>query len=103
MVQKKFLFRICIFILSCAATLSCRQEEYYYRNTNSIRAPQNQAPNYRNNYYPYRAPNSRAYRNPYEQPSGSRYQYYDYDQYYVPPTNHYNQEPDHRFDPNMKL
>ena len=103
MVQKKSLFRVCFFIFSCVAIFSCKQEQVYYRNQNSIPRQQRWQPNYQNNYRPYQAPNSRAYQNPYDQNNRQYYQYYDQDQYYVPPTNYHNQEPDHRYDPNMKL
>ncbi len=61
------------------------QQQYYQRPV------QTQNP-YRQPYY-YGAPNSRSYYNPYEfqQPYGSN-PYSDYDQYYVPPNQYYNNE-----------
>jgi len=52
------------------------QQQYYYQ------APQ-----------PYVVPGSRFYSNPYAIPPSSRYQRYDTDQYYVPPTYYNNVEP----------
>lgn len=57
-----------------------------------VRQPSAPAPNYQQPYY-HSTPNSRMYYNPYEfqQPYGSN-PYMDYDQYYVPPTQYYNNE-----------
>lgn len=39
-------------------------------------------------YSPYNSPYSRRYVNPYAYPPRNYYPYYDYDQYYVPPSNY---------------
>lgn len=48
--------------------------------------------NYPRSYQPYYQPNSRTYNNPYNYPPRNYYPYYDFDQYYVPPTQYQNIE-----------
>lgn len=63
-----------------------------YNPTGSYRRPYQQQPQYNQPYYRGR-PNSRQYYNPYDfqQPYGSN-PYSDYDQYYIPPNQYYNNE-----------
>ena len=58
--------------------------------TSSIPAPGHY--NYPASYRPYAKPYSRAYGNPYKPAPYNYYPYYDYDHYYVAPTNYRNVE-----------
>jgi hypothetical protein len=90
--------RVLILFVFVALVSSCSKDD----NTNlyermglksSIPAPGNY--NYPASYSPYVKPYSRAYSNPY-QPAPYNYSpYYDYDQYYVAPTNYRNVEPNY--------
>lgn len=48
--------------------------------------------NYPRSYQPQYQPNSRSYSNPYSYPTRNYYPYYDFDQYYVPPTQYQGNE-----------
>ncbi len=73
---------------------SCSQRDSYI--TSSPKIP-NSSYNYNQGNYPraYQRqyqPNSRAYNNPYKYPPRNYYPYYDFDQYYTPPTQYQNIE-----------
>ncbi len=98
-IVKFCVFSLVLFIFSCDVdpygqyNRNANQQAPYVSPVRS-RVPQQQYYQQPQPYY-YGTPNSRSYRNPYEfqQPYG-RNPYSDYDQYYVPPTQYYNNEYD---------
>lgn len=112
-IRNKFSYIVSSLVLS--ALLGCSSgvyDEYYSGRSNSVpysipaqqpvrpySSYQQQPQQYQNPYqnpqqpYYYGAPNSRSYYNPYDfqQPYG-RNPYSDYEQYYVPPDQYYNNE-----------
>ncbi len=76
--------------LLCLFFISCVQHEYSHDNSIGTGYYQQYPSNYQN----YSAPRSRIYNNPYKSPPVKYYPYYDYDYYYVPPSEYRNIEPD---------
>jgi hypothetical protein len=87
---------ILFFFVTLASSCSKDNNANLYEGTglkSSIPAPGSYS--YPAIYNPYAKPYSRAYSNPY-QPAPYNYSpYYDYDQYYVAPTNYRNVEPNY--------
>ncbi len=85
--KKTACFQVKILLLVLAATFfSCKpikdNETYLFDGGQTYTAPIY----YPQRYLPQVQPYSRAYTNPYATPPRQYYPYYDYDQYYVPPT-----------------
>lgn len=75
------------------------QQQNYYQAQPQPYYPQQQNYGQQQQYQPapYNgAPGSRFYSNPYSVPQPSYYPNYDVDQYYVPPTNYNNVEPEQK-------
>ena len=85
---KIFIIGIFLNTFSCTKTLekiSETENEY-----NNYRPPVLKPPvKYVPVQVPYHTPNSRAYSNPYKGQPSNYPKYYDYDQYYVPPSQYY--------------
>lgn len=81
--QYKIYYYVLI-IVSLCAVFSCAKPVYYVPYNNN-------RPSYPERYETYNQPRSRSYTKPYDV---APYQYYpyDYDQYYVPPTQYRNIE-----------
>ncbi len=85
----KFFYHICILLFLVLELSACNpikdNDSYLYNNDVGF-APRQRQP-YNAQYYPVGnpPPYSGAYSNPYALPPRPYYQYYDYDQYYVPP------------------
>ena len=93
MIRRKLQYRFsynALVIITLFASFSCVRPEpapvggYY--------APYNQGRPYPERYETYSQPHSRAYKKPYDVAPYQYYPYYDYDQYYVPPTQYKNIE-----------
>ncbi len=96
---QKFIFLALLLTLSFA----CKRDNVYPPgNKPAVRMDAHQP--YPQNHHRYVRPNSRAYTNPYNPPQ-SYYPYYDFDQYYVPPTQYKNVEQDNNnsFGPSSKF
>ena len=87
--------RIFILFVFVGFVSSCSKDNnanFYERVGLKSSIPEPGSYNYPASYSPYAKPYSRAYSNPY-QPAPYNYSpYYDYDQYYVAPTNYRNVE-----------
>ncbi len=98
------IFRIFVIIVFVGLTMSCSVSDERASNTSFRPVPYQQpptrvyqqpSPGYGTRYPQpyYSAPNSRSYYNPYDfQQSYGSNPYSDYDQYYVPPVQYYNNE-----------
>ncbi len=92
--MKNFNLSIVIVVLSgLFFSSSCGSRKPYVSSSpvtpNTYNYNQN---NYPRSYQQQYQPNSRSYSNPYNNPQRNYYQYYDFDQYYVPPTQYKNIE-----------
>lgn len=92
-VAKCIVFSLALFIFSCDVDPRGEYSRNSHQEAPYVVPVRPQQPYYQQQPYYYGTPNSRSYRNPYEfqQPYG-RNPYSDYDQYYVPPTQYYNNE-----------
>ncbi len=93
---QKFIFLIGLLLL----IFSCTRDRNYPRD-NAVRLDSYQ--HYPQNYQPYVRSNSRSYSNPYNNPPQNYYPYYDFDQYYVPPTQYKNVEQNNNSGPSSKF
>jgi len=93
-------------LLSCMLFSCGGQDHDTYDNTGfaPTRFVPYRQPAYNPGYRAYPTPNSRSYRNPYQFQHQNPYypSYYDQDQYYVPPTNYRNIEPEYDFGTDQK-
>lgn len=77
----------CLVAASCVSENERLNNQLQYSPVQNYYAPRGYVPA-PDSYTPYTQPYSQHYSNPYSNPPQNYYPYYDYDRYYVPPSNY---------------